>query len=193
MLDQITELHVIAGVIALAMVLIRFRAPKWVFGPDARFWNPLRRFIVPLLDRLVSRHGDEYGLPDEIDYASYELANSEYAGRVYTDVHTFGEALHDDGYTRQVLAALKTLDDGRIERASWAKRDGYFANRQTHVMLFDSPTDETGIDVFAHTEPNAINPLTAWKHYRGEEYRPHEGVDEVREFFGNSAFEWSES
>lgn len=47
------------------------------------------------------------------------------------------------------------------------------ALRQRHLTLYDRepPTFEgkVAVDVFVHDEPNSVNPLTAWKHYRRSE------------------------
>ena len=177
---QIAQLA--ASAVAMIALLVYIRAPPWLFGPDARFWNPLRRLLVPLLDRIAKTHGDELGLPDDLDYAAYELARSEFAARVEAGVDDVGEALANAGYRRMPLAALKTLPDGRIERASWARRDGLLASTQTHVMLFEAPPGTTGVEIYAHVEPNALNPLQAWGHYRGRGYDPEAGGDVVREW-----------
>jgi len=174
-----------AAAVALITLLIYYRAPAWLFGPEARFWNPIRRTVVPLLDRLAKTRGDELGLPDDLDYASYELARSEFAARVDAGVEEVGDALAAAGYRRMPLAALKTLPDGRIERASWAWRDGLLASTQTHVMIFEAPTSgggATAVEIYAHVEPNALNPLRAWAHYRGHGYDPKAGGEAVREW-----------
>jgi len=80
----------------------------------------------------------------------------------------------------------ETLPDGRTEAASWARRDALLARRQTHVILFEA---DDGVDIYAHEEPNALNPLTAWRHYRGRGYDPAAGVATVREWLNTT--EWS--
>ena len=191
--ESITEpiaYQIVAALVASVALYAYLRSPAWVFGPQARFWNPLRRVLVPVLDAVASRHLDDR-TDGAISYAAYELDNSEHVGRVEASVGEFERALYDSGFTRLPLAALKSLDDGRIERGSWAKRESLLAPRQTHVMLFESPPGESGIDVYAHGEPSAINPATAWKHYRGVEYSPSEGVETMREWLDASGFEWS--
>jgi len=168
---------ILAAVVAAVALLAYYYAPGWVFGADARFWNPIRRLLVPVVDQLLDEHGGD------LDYASYELDNSEHAARVEADVVAVGDALADAGYKRMPLAALKTLPDGRVEAASWARRPSLLARRQTHVIVFEA---DNGVDIYAHGEPNAINPLTAWKHYRGRGYDPAAGVKTVREWLNNS-------
>ena len=188
--DETVVYQTAAALVAFAALYAYLRSPAWVFGPQARFWNPLRRVLVPVLDRIADRHLDDR-TDGAISYAQYELDNSEYVGRVEASVGEFERALYGRGFKRLPLAALKTLSDGRVERGSWARRDGLLAERQTHVMLFDTPTGESGVDVYAHAEPSAINPATAWKHYRGIGYSPSEGVDKLRTWLDESAFEWA--
>jgi hypothetical protein len=183
--EQLLTAEAAAVVVSVIALLIYLRAAAWLFGPDARFWNPLRQLLVPLLDHLVKTRGQEFGIPEDINYASYELAQSEFAARVDANVEAVGEALADAGYRRMPLAALKTLPDGRVERASWAWRDGLLASTQTHVMLFEAPTGD--VDIYAHREPNALNPLRAWAHYRGHGYDPEAGGDAVREWLEKEA------
>lgn len=190
-LAGLTDLQVAqlaAAAVATISLAIYYRAPPWLFGADATFWNPVRRAIVPLLDRLVKTRGDDLGLPEDLDYAAYELARSEFAAQVDVTAYEVGEALAAAGYRRMPLAALKTLPDGRVERASWAWRDGLLASTQTHVMVFEAPPNRGGastVEVYAHVEPNALNPLRAWAHYRGRGYDPETGGDVVREWLEN--------
>ena len=184
--------QIVAALVASVALYAYLRSPAWVFGPQARFWNPLRRVLVPVLDRIAREHlTDRTG--GEISYAAYELDNSEYVGRVEASVGEFERELYADGFERMPLAALKSLDDGRIERGSWARRDGLLASRQHHIMLFESPAGESGIDVYSHTEPNALNPAEAWAHYTGKRYDPQAGVDKTRAWLNESAFEWRPS
>lgn len=49
--------------------------------------------------------------------------------------------------------------------------DDVLARRQRHLTLYARPTADqvdadVAIHVFAHDEPNSLNPLTAWRHYR---------------------------
>ena len=190
--DETIVYQTAAALVAFLALYAYLRSPSWVFGPQARFWNPLRRVLVPVLDAVASRHLDDR-TGGAISYAQYELDNSEHVGRVEASVGEFERELYDGGFKRLPLAALKSLPDGRIERGSWARRDGLLAERQTHVMLFESPVVDSGVDVYAHEEPNAINPATAWKHYQGIGYSPSEGVETMRAWLDDSGFEWTSS
>ena len=188
--DETIVYQTAAALVAFGALYAYLRSPAWVFGPQARFWNPLRRVLVPVLDRIADRHLDDR-TDGAISYAQYELDNSEYVGRVEASVGEFERALYAEGFTRLPLAALKTLSDGRIERGSWARRDELLASRQHHIMLFNSPPNESGIDVYSHTEPNALNPVEAWAHYTGKRYDPQAGVDKTRAWLNESAFNWN--
>jgi hypothetical protein len=178
--------RLVAAIVATVALIAYLRSPAWVFGPQARFWNPLRRALVPVLDRLAADQLNE-ATGGKISYASYELDRAGFVARVETSTVDLERALYDAGFTRMPLAALKTLPDGRIERASWARRAGLLAREQTHVMLFPTPPGESGVDVYAHREPNAINPFRAWAHYKGRGYDPAGGVEEIRQWLRESA------
>lgn len=143
-------------------------------GPTATYWNRGREALLPGLDRLARRL--------RLGYAAYEVNPREYAGRIDASVETTGELLAAHGFERMPLSAWKTLSDGRSEAASWARRDGLFADRQLHVMLFR--TDEGATDCYVHDEFNAFHPRHATKHYHGVDYDPQEGCRQFRELLG---------
>lgn len=47
------------------------------------------------------------------------------------------------------------------------------AARQLHVTIFERPG---GLYLFAHDEPNSLNPFTAWRHFRAKTFNPKRGV-----------------
>lgn len=82
---------------------------------------------------------------------------------------------HIDGAGR-ILHELADAPD-LVPGTGWVERilgnllvgvSDILALRQRHVTLFVRRwTDsKVAVDVFVHDEPNSINPLTAWKHYR---------------------------
>lgn len=179
LLQQEQTWRLAAALVAALMLYTYLRAPSWLWGPRATFWNPLRRLLLPVVDRIAKRHISAVS-GGEVDYAEYELGNAEYVGRVEASGRELEAEIYRLGYIRMVLAALKTLKDGRVERGSWAKRDGWLARRQTHLIYFPTPPGVDGVDVYAHEEPNAVNPLTAWAHYTAKGYDPAAGVETVR-------------
>ena len=144
-------------------------------GPTATYWNRGRAALLPGLDRLASRLG--------VGYAAYELDARECAGRIDAPVETVDELLSSHGFERMPLSAWKTLPDGRSEAASWAKRTGPFADRQLHVMLFQ--TDDGATELYAHDEFNAFHPRHATKHYHGVDYDPEAGCRQLRTLLGD--------
>lgn len=165
-------LRVLAPLVALVAALVRVALPSAAYETAAD-WNPLRRLVLPPLDRLKRGHG--------LGYAAYTIDGAEHAGYVEQSPTEVGEALAANGYTRMPLAALKRTADGRLEVASWAHRRALFAEEQTHVMLFEAP--DGGTDVYAHQEANALAPQVAYEHYRGIGLDPTEGKYQVRRAF----------
>lgn len=135
-------------------------------GPAADWWETLRSILLPLLSQRVPR----------IKWA-YTLHEREYVGVIDRPPEEVEQLLWEHGFTRNPLAAYKTLSDETGEVGSWAWRESLFADSQLHVMLF--PARE-GTAVYAHVEPNAQNPFTALDHYRGVGYNPQEGAELCR-------------
>ncbi|MFW5978424.1 MAG: hypothetical protein ACOCP2_04230 [Halohasta sp.] len=144
-------------------------------GPSARFWNRGRAAVLPAADRLARRL--------RMGYAAYELDDPrEFAGRIDAPVETVDELLASHGFERMPLSAWKTLPDGRSEAGSWARREGLFAERQLHVMLFRADDDAT--DLYVHDEFNAFNPRYAAEHYHAVDYDPQAGIRQLRDLVG---------
>lgn len=143
-------------------------------GPSATFWNRGRETLLPTLDRLARRL--------RLGYAAYELEPREYAGRIDAPVETVDKLLAAHGFERMPLSAWKTLPDGRSEAGSWARREGLFADRQLHVMLFR--TDDGATDLYVHDEFNAYNPRHAAKHYHAVDYDPQVGYRQLQTLLG---------
>jgi len=182
MLPDITAAYgapIVASLVSLVALLLFVRAlqgsrTRRLLGPTADWWETLRRGLLPLLDR-VGRHR----LPGD-HYASYELPEREIVGVIDASPEEVETMLWDAGAKRMPLAALKELPDGRVEVGSWAFRDSPLARRQVHVMLFATSDGRTL--VAAHEEASALNPWTAWDHYRGVGLSAQEGDRKVREW-----------
>jgi len=83
-----------------------------------------------------------------------------------------------DGAGRRLMGAFQGI---RIPGPNWATTvlgrllvglSDILALRQRHLFFFARPAKDSidadmAIHVFAHDEPNSVNPLTAWAHYRG--------------------------
>lgn len=171
MIEAIEPIALAAVALVAAYVIFGVLPKRWL-GPDVSILNPLRRAILPALDRVFSEAGG---------YAETTVRDAEYVGTYDGTLADLEQALYDAGYRRYPLASLASTPDGRTELASWAKHDSVFDERQTHVRLYDSRADlgETGqaaFDVYAHAEYTAHNPLYAAKHYNGVGLSPDEGV-----------------
>jgi len=54
------------------------------------------------------------------------------------------------------------------------------ATRQVHITLYEDPDVDDAVWVYAHDEPNSLNPITAWAHYRGMSQKSSERATTVR-------------
>jgi hypothetical protein len=185
MIEAIAEHELIfAGglVLTLAYVALGYYLGRDALGPDANWWGPLRRTVVPKLDRFLADKGM---------YAENSADEDEFVGTAARDPEGVEAALYEQGYLWNFAAGLKTGPNGRTEYSSWARRqvqrprlralldgleripalgvpieilESILAYRQVHVTLFDG---DGVTHVFAHEEPNAINPMVYVAHYRG--------------------------
>jgi len=182
-------------------------------GADDDYWPALRRRLLPLLDAI----GATSGLYAETQQSPSEFAGVvDDLGEEQLE-----RELEAAGFHRNPLAALKTSPQGWESDGSWARRYGrirwlgdalrdvqlpiagpvarmfgrfiqasgeIFAKRQTHVTIY---TREDGIWLYAHAEPNSLNPLTAWQHYLGRGISHSEGVDRVRRALDNRGVQYT--
>lgn len=176
MFDTITPIAAsFVATAALVAALWTLQQPRTrrLVGPAADGWETLRSVVLPSLDRLLRRRA-----PGQ-HYAAYELGAEEVVGLIDAPPEAVEQLLWEAGYRRNPLAALKTLPEGRVERGSWAFRDGLLAREQTHIVLFAGVRDGETL-VAAHQEASAINPLVAMEHYRAEGYDVPAGERAVR-------------
>ena len=64
------------------------------------------------------------------------------------------------------------------------------ATRQVHVTLYDAP-DGSGTWLYAHDEPNSLNPVMAWLHYRGTTQSAGRGVERIQSDLDDADVAWS--
>ena len=174
-----------AGILLGGFVLVAaylFLGKAFV-GPDDNFWGPIRRTVLPRLDRALHEYGG---------YATATADDREFVGVIDAGPERAERFLWALGYLWNFAASLKTSPDGLTEYSSWAKRrvqnpglrrafeaveripvlgvapeivESIVATRQVHVTLFER---EDGTTVaYAHEEPNALNPLLFAAHYTG--------------------------
>jgi hypothetical protein len=137
-------------------------------GPEARWWEQLRRF-----GSLAFGYIDEDGGPRMI-------TEGEYAGRLDIPLDAVEDRLYAEGFIRNPMARLKTRA-GVPEDGSWVYRESPLAPRQLHLMLFEN--DDGTTDVYAHAELSSVNPLCGPDHFRGTGQSVREGVDRTRAWF----------
>lgn len=177
------DLAILIGglVLTLAYLALGYYLGRDALGPDANWWGPLRRTLIPRLDRVLSERGM---------YAENRALDAEFVGFVPETPEAVEEYLYERGYLWNFAAGLKENPDGVVEYSSWARRqvrdprlrrafaslegvrfvglaveivEAVIATRQDHAFLFDV---SGGTMVYAHEEPNAINPLMYVAHYR---------------------------
>jgi len=169
-----------AAVVALLVAARAHAGERW-FNDRSRFWSPIRRVAIPLLDRTL-RNVDE-GL-----YATNRATRAEHVATVDVPPAQVLEDLAEAGYQPQPLAGLKTDWAGRTEIASRARFHGakpfagapeWLRPRQVHVTLFADTVEPDMIPVIgeleevertivtAHEEANPWRPDSWRDHYRG--------------------------
>jgi len=183
-----TEWAIVAGVVVL--VYVRVQADERWFGPSARFWFPLRRYVGLPLDRLLE------SVP--MLYAKTSVYEKELVATVEWSVEETNDALAAAGYEPQPLASVAVDWLGRLERSSWVRYYGpkplegflpqrllaplpeWTRRRQIHARPFafdeDGPTSIT-----AHDEFNPWRPMLALPHMLGITWNAEGGVEAVDE------------
>ena len=148
------------------------------FGPRDDWIEALRLFSLPVLDSILERHFGGSG-------TAYQLDDDEFVATVDVDPEVVEERLWGVGCRRNILAASKTVSDGRRESGSWVYRGDPLADHeQIHIMLFAN--GDGGTDIFAHREHSSSVKwlFRDWSvlrhHYRGVGYSPEEGEAFVR-------------
>lgn len=165
----------VAPIVSLISVTLYSTLDSSHLGIEATHWHRIRQRWLPLVDSIVSRYG--------IGYTTYELDDQEFVGRVDMPVERVEMLLADKGFERMPLSAWKTLDDGRSEDGSWCIREHPLAERQLHVILFQSNNGMT--DLYAHEEYNPFNPRYATKHYNCIGYDPESGKQKIKEILSD--------
>jgi hypothetical protein len=134
-------------------------------GPKSRIWESVRHGFSRKLSRIDERFGPR------------EITEEEYVKEVEKNPEEVEEELRQQGFTRNPLSRLKTLE-GEVEYGSWVKRKSPLDRRQLHVMLFET---REGTEVYAHEEYSSMHPFYAYEHFNGVDQRREEGSDEAEE------------
>jgi len=137
-------------------------------GPEAGFWNRVRRAVFPAVDRAA---GDSARIVRP-------AKERRLAGTARTRPEQVEETLWSVGFRRNPMSAVKERD-GDLELGSWVLRDGSNPHRQIHAILFPAREGE-GVDVYAHEEPSSVHPDEAIDHYCGADVDDELGVTHLR-------------
>lgn len=177
---MITDPQVLAPVVSLIGLLffiwaIRHPRTETILGPTADYWELIRRYGLPILGKR---------LPDTI-YTTGNVSEAQFVVRTDLDPEQVEEYLWNSGAKRMPLAAYKSLPDGRESVGSWAYRDSLLADEQLHITLFEA---EEGTGIYAHAEPSAINPLTAYRHFASDHVDAKGGVEQARKKLPSELF-----
>lgn len=166
----------VIAVTVLVAAAIVFRDRR--LGPHSDWVEVLRLCSLWALDPILERR---FGGPG----SAYQLNDDEYVATVDVNPEVVEERLWELGARRNLLAAAKTVSDGRREQGSWAYRgDPLPDTEQIHIMLFLN--GDGGTDIYAHREHSSgvewlwRNPDILYRHYRGVGYSPAEGEAFVR-------------
>ena len=160
----------LGGPFIAVVVLVIAAIVRRSWGPRADWIEAIRLYSLPALDPVLERYFGGSG-------AAYQLDDDEFVASVDVDPEVVEERLWELDARRNLLAAAKTVSDGRREIGSWAYRGPPLPDEyQIHVMLFLN--GEGGTDIYAHREhSSAVKWLFRdWsvlrKHYRGVGYSP---------------------
>lgn len=142
------------------------------------FWEKLRKWMIPKLGLVVQFMEDVTGKDYYVESGTH---NNQFVGRVRMDEESFERVLHDIGFERNPLAALKHLesDQDNYEEGSFRKIGFDDApDMQLHVILYDGANMNEGesdcIYVYAHWEYRwDVAPV---KHYRGKQVNGPKGA-----------------
>lgn len=193
-LDALNSYDLAGLLVALAitaLVAARLYYGEHIFTAETRWWDPLRRVVLPLTESILESldPAGETGID-----VTYRVGRDELVAILEADYHEILDDLGAAGYQPQPLAALKTDWEGRREVASWARYHGpapfdaapdWLRARQTHVTLFADVDDGVPITVItAHEEANPWRPDQWRDHYLGRSLARGVGVVRVAEDLG---------
>ena len=191
---------------------------KRVLGADDDYWPMLRNLVLPVLDKLGATSGlyaqgeviqEEFvgvvHMPE--DEFEQHLEDAGFYRNPLSAVKRSPNGWKSDGSWARRYGRLRWLSDalrsidvpiagalGRMLGRFLQASGDILARRQTDVTMFTQDRGDTPfIWVFAHDEPNSLNPLTAWRHYLAKSWNAERGVDEVRDVLDEQGVQYSTS
>jgi hypothetical protein len=191
---------------------------KRFLGADDDYWPAIRNRLLPLLDRLGATSGlyakhqqskaefvgivamDEEAFEVELEDAGFYRNPLAAVKRSPSGWKSDGSWARRYGRIRGLGEVLRSIDVpvagliGRMLGRFLAATGDILARRQLHVTIYtEPPLGGTRLHLYAHDEPNSLNPLTAWRHYVGKSWNAERGVDEVRDVLDEQGVQYSTS
>jgi hypothetical protein len=179
---------------------------KRFLGADDDFWPALRNRLLPVLDRLGATSGlyvkhqqsqrefvgivamDEEAFERELEDAGFYRNPLAAVKRSPSGWKSDGSWARRYGRIRGLGELLRSVDVpvagliGSMLGRFLAATGDVFARRQLHITIYTEEREGgTRIHLFAHDEPNSLNPLTAWRHYVGKAWSAKKGVRKARD------------
>jgi len=179
---------------------------KRVLGADDDYWPRIRNRLLPVLDRLGATSGlyakhqqserefvgivamDEEAFERELEDAGFHRNPLAAVKRSPSGWKSDGSWARRYGRIRGLGEVLRSADVpvagliGQMLGRFLAATGDIFARRQLHITIYTEEREGgTRLHLYAHDEPNSLNPLTAWRHYVGKSWSAKKGVRKARD------------
>ena len=205
------NLQIAAPIVALAVSWVLYGVlGKRVLGADDDYWPMLRNLVLPVLDKLGATSGlyaqgeviqEEFvgvvHMPE--DEFEQHLEDAGFYRNPLSAVKRSPNGWKSDGSWARRYGRIRGLGEflrsidvpvagliGRMLGRFLAATGDVFARRQLHVTIYTEQRDgSTRLHLYAHDEPNSLNPLTAWRHYVGKAWSAKKGVRKMRDVLEN--------
>jgi len=189
---------------------------KRVLGADDDYWPRIRNRLLPVLDRLGATSGlyaehqqserefvgivamDEEAFERELEDAGFHRNPLAAVKRSPSGWKSDGSWARRYGRIRGLGEVLRSADVpvagliGQMLGRFLAATGDVFARRQLHITIYTEEREGgTQLHLYAHSEPNSLNPLTAWRHYVGKGWSAEKGVQDAREVLRNRDISFS--
>lgn len=168
------------------LILYHYIGREYLGAEENAYWNAFRRALLSAGDSTVRQ---------KTDFALTNAAlDGELLGNVRLGSTEFAQVLEDAGAAQGILSGLKyrppNIDPNKSSQVEYEAGSMVFresksdvlpdalALRQVHVFWFDN--GDGTLDVYAHEEYSSLNPLVAWRHYRGKTQDAELGKEETR-------------
>lgn len=189
MIIDITTVGAIVAPIVSAVAVIalyHYLGSEYLGADENPFWNTVRKVLLSSGDSVVRT---KLGIA-----LTNPARDEESVGAIRRSSQEFAELLESNGYAQGVLSGLKyrppDIDPNKSNYVSYESGSMVFresksdlvpdalALRQVHVYWFENGNGN--LDVYAHEEYSSLNPLVAWKHYRGVTQDAQKGTESLR-------------